>query len=145
MDDVIPQVTDLECVFALIKCLNSVSLFPRVFDKSNAPHGRSQDSPVAGLNEGSNRSGPPEVMGMKKVLKPRPYSAEFPEFSKQEVCNLLMFPDSFESLDGTLISLRALALALTLAGLTDFTGTGQRKKAKSSRRTTLKKPLAFSL
>ncbi len=70
---------------------------------------------------------------------------EFSEFSKQEVCNLLMFHDHFESFDWTLISLRALALALTLAGLTDFTGTGQRKKAKGSRRTTLKKPLAFSL
>ncbi|NIS71196.1 MAG: hypothetical protein GTO12_20330 [Proteobacteria bacterium] len=45
-------------------------------------------------------------------------SVEFPEFSNQEVCNPLMFPDCFESLDETLVSLRSLALAVTLAGLT---------------------------
>ncbi len=39
---------------------------------------------------------------------------KFPEFSRQEVCNLLMFNDNFESFDWTLISLRSLALALTL-------------------------------
>jgi hypothetical protein len=39
---------------------------------------------------------------------------EFPEFAKQEVCKLLMFQDNFESFDWTLISLRSLALALTL-------------------------------
>ncbi len=32
---------------------------------------------------------------------------EFPEFSKQEVSNLLMFHDDFESLGGTLISLHS--------------------------------------
>ncbi len=42
---------------------------------------------------------------------------EFPEFSKQEVCNLLMFHENFESFDWTLISLHSLALALTLSGL----------------------------
>ncbi len=42
---------------------------------------------------------------------------EFPEFSKQGISNLLMFHDNFESLDGTLISLRSLLLALTLSGL----------------------------
>ncbi len=42
---------------------------------------------------------------------------EFPEFSKQGISNLLMFHDNFEPLDGTLISLRSLALALTLSGL----------------------------
>ncbi len=38
----------------------------------------------------------------------------FPEFSNQEVSNLLMVCDNFESFDGTLISLRSPALALTL-------------------------------
>ncbi len=56
-----------------------------------------------------------------------------------------MFRDRFESFDGTRISLRSLALALTLAGLTDFAVAGQRKKVKGSRRTTPNKPLAFSL
>ncbi len=56
-----------------------------------------------------------------------------------------MFHDNFECFDWTLISLRSLALALTLAGLTDFAVAGQRKKVKGSRRTTLNKPLAFSL
>ncbi len=37
---------------------------------------------------------------------------EFPEFSKQEISNLLMFHDNFESFDGTLTSLRSLLLAL---------------------------------
>jgi hypothetical protein len=39
---------------------------------------------------------------------------EFPEFSKKEISNPLMFQHNFESLGGTLISLRSLALALTL-------------------------------
>ncbi len=47
---------------------------------------------------------------------------EFPDFSKQEVCNLLMFHDHFESFDGTLISLHSLALALTPSGLPDGDG-----------------------
>ncbi len=70
---------------------------------------------------------------------------EFPEFSKQEVCNLLMFRDNFESFDWTLISLRSLALALTLWGLADFAVAGQRKKAKGLSKTTPNKPLAFIL
>ncbi len=37
---------------------------------------------------------------------------EFSEFSKQEVRNLPMFYDSFESFDWTLISLRSLLLAV---------------------------------
>ncbi len=56
-----------------------------------------------------------------------------------------MFHENFESSDGILISPRSLALALTPFGLTDFTAAGQRKKVKGSRRTTLNKPLAFSL
>ncbi len=72
-------------------------------------------------------------------------SVEFPQFSKQEVCNLLRFYGKFESFDWTFMSLRSLALALTLSGLTDFAVAGQRKKVKGSRRTTLNKPLAFSL
>ncbi len=56
-----------------------------------------------------------------------------------------MFRDNFECFDWTLRSLRFLALALTIAGLTDFAVAGQRKKAKVSRRTTPNKPLAFSL
>ncbi len=47
------------------------------------------------------------------LVKPL-FVVEFPEFSKQEVCSLPMFHDHFESFDGTLISLRSLALALTL-------------------------------
>ncbi len=43
---------------------------------------------------------------------------EFPEPYKQEILNLLMFRDNFEPFDWTLISLRSLAFALTLAGLT---------------------------
>jgi hypothetical protein len=39
---------------------------------------------------------------------------EFPEFSKKEISNPLMFQHNFESGGGTLISLRSLALALTL-------------------------------
>ncbi len=37
---------------------------------------------------------------------------EFPKFSKQRISNLLMFHDNFEFLDGTLISLRSLALTI---------------------------------
>ncbi len=36
-----------------------------------------------------------------------------------------MFPDNFECFDGTLIALRSLALALNLAGPTDFPVAGQ--------------------
>ncbi len=39
-------------------------------------------------------------------------SLEFSEFSKQEVCNPLVFHDDFESFDWTLISLRSLLFAL---------------------------------
>jgi hypothetical protein len=39
---------------------------------------------------------------------------EFPEFSKKEISNPLMFQHNFEFGGGTLISLRSLALALTL-------------------------------
>jgi hypothetical protein len=39
---------------------------------------------------------------------------EFPEFSKKENYNSLMFQHNFESGGGTLISLRSLLLALTL-------------------------------
>ncbi|NIO03131.1 MAG: hypothetical protein GTN74_00560 [Proteobacteria bacterium] len=70
---------------------------------------------------------------------------EFPEFSKQEVCNLLILNDNFEYLYRTLISLHTLALALTLAGLADFAVAGQRKKAKGLRRETPNKPLSFNL
>ncbi len=55
---------------------------------------------------------------MGKIITLNEYSAyrfvEFPEFSRQEVCNPLMFDDNFGSFDWTLISLRSLALALTL-------------------------------
>jgi hypothetical protein len=37
---------------------------------------------------------------------------EFPEFPKQKVRNFLMFQENFGFLDGTLISLRSLLLAL---------------------------------
>jgi hypothetical protein len=39
---------------------------------------------------------------------------EFSEFPKQEFSKFLMFQENFGFLDGTLISLRSLALALTL-------------------------------
>jgi hypothetical protein len=39
---------------------------------------------------------------------------EFPEFLKQEISNFLMSLENFGFLNGTLISLRSLALALTL-------------------------------
>ncbi len=43
-----------------------------------------------------------------------PPNVEFPEFSKQKVCRLLMFHDNFESFDWTGISLRSQAHAVTL-------------------------------
>ncbi len=42
---------------------------------------------------------------------------KFPEFSRQEISNFLLFQEDLGSSDGTLISLRSLALALTLSGL----------------------------
>ncbi|NIT04085.1 hypothetical protein GTO10_04130 [Candidatus Saccharibacteria bacterium] len=58
---------------------------------------------------------------------------EFPEFSKLEVCNLLMLHDDFESFDWTLISLRSLALALTLfPPLAGQVGTGCSKSSFSA-------------
>ncbi len=49
----------------------------------------------------------PKVKGSKRymgeIITLNEYSAytfvEFPEFSRQEVCNLLMFDDNFESFD----------------------------------------------
>ncbi|NIS68680.1 MAG: hypothetical protein GTO12_06915 [Proteobacteria bacterium] len=70
---------------------------------------------------------------------------EFPEFWMEGLSTGSIFEENFRSLNGTLISLRSLALALTLSGLADFAIAGQRKKAKGSRRTTPNKPLAFSL
>jgi hypothetical protein len=41
----------------------------------------------------------------------------YPEFPKQDFFNFLMSQENFGFLDGTLISLRSLALALTLLEL----------------------------